>query len=210
VLLASTGLHDLQDHFRLRPGDRWTWSQMQNGTCITSICDYIMTTQISSFKSFRVCAPRYFNSDHCMLIAKLYPGHRQQQRQYIKSKTKYPLPISTGTNSTAKSLFHSICQAKPKTPLQTPKVNDWISAKTYKLICCKAKARKHHSMNRFHRLTKSLQRSLRHDRRRRVKQAATILETLLRENQIRAAYQLLQNWYCVPKPTSTNPTKSEL
>jgi exonuclease III len=50
ALISSMGLHDLRHHYRFKDNLKWTWRQLRNGTNITSVCDYICTTNIKDFK----------------------------------------------------------------------------------------------------------------------------------------------------------------
>ena len=72
-LLASFGLVDLLSHFRQRIRLRHlkAWWQVQKGTFLCSLCDYILVSDLRLFKTVGMRDPRNFASDHFAICAQL-------------------------------------------------------------------------------------------------------------------------------------------
>jgi exonuclease III len=77
ALISSMGLHDLRHHYCFKDNLKWTWRQIRNGLNITSVCDYICTSDIKDFTSIKLKTPASFDSDHQLVLATLRI-HRQQ------------------------------------------------------------------------------------------------------------------------------------
>lgn len=84
-IISTLGLYNLNQHFKQRRNwGNWTWSMRREGKRITSTCDYILSSNLEDFKSFKLKEPRYFESDHRMLIGKIEIETTKNHQKYVK------------------------------------------------------------------------------------------------------------------------------
>jgi hypothetical protein len=91
--LLSRGLIDALAHFRQRRRfrDLCTWRQRHNSSLISSRCDYILLPDCSVLRSAGLQDPRYFSSDHLMVIGKHQGSSHSQGAAYIRGRKAFPL-----------------------------------------------------------------------------------------------------------------------
>ena len=159
--ISLLGLKDLQNHFRLRQNRRWTWRQFREGRRITGICDYILTTSIHGFKYLKIKAPLHFDTDHRMVLTLLELEDKEEHKQYIQSRTRYPFPVDKDSTNPSDILFQEILDNKePTKRIQEKKFEDWISPQSHDLFRQKAKARRYNHTHQLKPLRKLLRQSL--------------------------------------------------
>jgi hypothetical protein len=197
ALISSMGLHDLRHHFRFKDNLKWTWRQLRNDMNITSVCDYIFTTNIKDFKNIKLKTPVDFDSDHQMVLATLRIN-QQQHKCYLRKRTMNPVPLFVeDNNNPAEMLFKEIMAIKQG---QQPKANqqqlqhdkiDWISDQTYNLFCRKAMARRRRQNILARQLGRQVRRSLNDDHQAQIDKVANAAQMHLAQNNPRQAYQFL-------------------
>jgi hypothetical protein len=110
-VITTYGLDDMLNHFQQQKAftHRQTWWQFRDGTLIRSRCDYILGTDRRLFETVSIRDPRYFTSDHYMLIARYLIGPSHSHKLYLKGRKRLPLqPPTKGPLTQANTLFQEV------------------------------------------------------------------------------------------------------
>jgi hypothetical protein len=88
----------------------------RDGKRITGQCDYILAATPTAFRSFKMKDPRYFKSDHRMLVGRLQIESQKRHLQYTKKRTRFVLPVKAEDKKHADRLMEELVEIikKPK------------------------------------------------------------------------------------------------
>ena len=198
--ITEAGLEDMTAHFlpmkRKWGRERRMWSMVRGGEAIRSQTDYMLGTDRSLFRNVAVRDPRY-NSDHYMVVGLLRGVRTREHIRYIAGRQRIPLtppkqPMREDT------LFGDLRRAMPKPHMREQHRNAWISEETWKLVDERVTVRREpRAKTAMQRLGRAIQASLKGDRRRRVEEAGTAVEVLLREDlpNAKEAWRRMKGWY---------------
>ena len=151
------------------------------GKAVRSRTDYILGTDRSLFRNVAVRDPRY-NSYHYMVMGLLRGGTGREHVKYIAGRRKIPLKPPRRPTREDK-LFGDLRRAVPKPQPREQHRNVWISEETWRLVDKRVTMRrKPQAQTGMQRLGRAIQASMKGDRRRRVEEAGTAVETLLQED----------------------------
>ena len=132
-----------------------------------------------------------------MVMGLLRGGTVREHIRYIAGRRRIPLkPPKRPTRED--SLFRDLRRAVPKPQPREQHRNAWISEETWRLVdervTMRRKARARIGMRR---LGRAIQANLKGDRRRRVEEVVSALETLLKEDPTKAkeAWRRVKGWY---------------
>jgi hypothetical protein len=187
----------------------WTWShRRRDGYRDRNVCDYILVQERSHFRSFQVKQP-HFDSDHRLIQAKLYLQPKEEHRNYVSKRTKFPITSPINQQNKADEILKELMETVKSADVQKQsedRKTSWISDETWQLIDQKASARKSGNDERAKEIAKELRRSLNRDRQRRMDKVAEEIESYLTADNPKEAYRKLQGWYKQrsgrpPKPT---------
>ena len=151
------------------------------GKAVRSRTDYILGTDRSFFRTVAVRDPRH-NSDHYMVMVLLRGGTGREHVKYIVGRRRMPLKPPRRPTREDK-LFGDLRRAVPKPQPREQHRNAWISEETWRLLDKRVMMRrKPRARTGMRRLGRAIQASMKGDRRRRVEEAGTTVETLLQED----------------------------
>ena len=154
---------------------------VRGGKAVSSRTDYILGTDHSLFRNVAVRDPHH-NSDHYMVMGLLRCRTGREHVKYIAGRRRVPMkPPRRPTRED--ELFGDIRRAVPKPQPREQHRNVWISEETWRLVDERVTMRrKPRARTGMRRLGRALQASLKGDRRRRVEEAGSEVETLLKED----------------------------
>ena len=169
---------------------------VRGGKAVRSRTNYILGTDRSLFRNVAVQDPRH-NSDHYMVMGLLRGGTGREHVKYIAGRRRIPMkPLKRPTREY--ELFGDLRRAVPKPQPREQHRNAWISKETWRLVDKRVTIkRKPRAQTGIWRLGRAIQASLKGDRRRRVEEAGTAVETLLKEDppNAREAWRRMKGWY---------------
>ena len=179
--------------------ERQTWAMVREGKAVRSRTDYILGTDRSLFRNEAVRDPRH-NSDHYMVMGLLRGGTGWEHAKYIAGRRRIPMkPPKRPTQED--ELFGDLRLAVLKPQPREQHQNAWISEETCRLVDEWVTMRRNpRARTGMRRLGKAIQVSLKGDRRRRVEEAGTAVETLLQEDppNARGVWRRMKGWYSHP------------
>ena len=151
---------------------------VRKGRVVRFRTDYLLGTDRSLFRNVSVRDPRH-NTDHYMVVGHLRSATARDHARYIKGRQK--MLLKPPTEPTRKDdLFDALRRAVPKPHEREKHKNTWISKDTWRLVDERVSARRGTRVReRIRRLGRSIQASLKGDRKRRVGAAGTGVEALL-------------------------------
>jgi hypothetical protein len=203
---------------------RQTWWQIRDSKLIRSRCDYILGTDRRLFTTVSIRDPRYFSSDHYMLIARYLISPTPSHKLYLKGRKRLPLkPPTKGPLSQADTLFQEVkANCPPRHTPTKPNYQNWLSQDTLKLIDTRCSLRRNpqHDRTEARRLTRAINTAIKGDCKHRTEEAGAAIMALLDEDSpldqqvdAKAAYQILQRWYKhmgnrPPQTIQAGPTNS--
>ena len=221
--LATYGLEDMLYHFKQRKAftHRQTWWQFRAGTLIRSRCDYILGTDRRLFETAGLRDPRYFSSDHYMVVARYLIRPTPSHKRYLRGRKRLPLiPPTRGPLTKADTLFQEVKANFPETPPPKPHASkQWLSQATLTLIDTRCSLRRNprHDRAEARRLTRAINASINEDRKRRTEEAGMAIMALLDEEtaldkqaNAKAAYQILKRWYKHIGDRPPKPSRQDL
>ena len=215
--LKMYGMNDISRKFKCRKNKphRWTWQQKREGKKVRAICDYILSGETVEWRNF-VPIDIDFDTDHRLLTAKMTSGGREKYRRYVKMRMKpsvtlFP-PKSKVSNSRDEQNenLRIIKESIEEDQKGKEKKKSWISEKTYGVLRRKVKALRQNDSEKIRQLGKELRRSLRKDRRNRIKETSTRIEEELRKKNVVGAYDILRGWYKKFSGRSERPSLEDL
>ena len=131
-----------------------------------------------------------------LVMGLLRGGTVREHVRYIAGRRRIPLkPPKQPTRGD--SLFEDLRRAVPKPQLREQHRNAWISKETWRLVDKRVTMRrKPRAQTGIRRLGRAIQASLKGDRRRRVEEAGTAVETLVKEDppNAREAWRRMKGW----------------
>jgi exonuclease III len=121
-VITAYGLEDMLHHFQQRKAftHQKTWWQNREGKIIRSRCDYILGTDRRLFETVSIRDPRYFTSDHYMLVACYLISPTPSHKLYLQGRKRLPLqPPTKGPLTQVDMLFQEVKANCPprKSPL---------------------------------------------------------------------------------------------
>ena len=154
---------------------------VRGGKAVRSRTDYILGTDRSLFKNVAVRDPRY-NSDHYMVMGLLRGGTARAHGKYIAGRRKIPMTPPRRPTQEDK-LFGDLRRAVLKPQPREQHRNAWISEETWRLVDKRVTMRrKSRARTGLRKLGQSIQDSMKGDRKRRVEEAGTAVESMLQED----------------------------
>jgi len=202
--LVGKGLVDALAHFRQRSRfrDLRTWKMRRNGIVISSRCDYILIPDCSVLRFAGLRDPRYFSSDHLMVIGEHLGSSHSTGAAYIRGRKAFPLGTPKwGPMSQTDFLFEKVLAqvqvpAQPTLYARPP----WISAETWQRVddMHQHKRRRltvEYSQPKQRALKRKVLQAFATDRKRRTIAAGNHIEHLLASDQLSEAWKGLQAWY---------------
>jgi exonuclease III len=222
ALLATYGLEDLLHHFQQRKPYRArnTWHQSRQGVLYHSRCDYILGTDRRLFEMVGIREPRYFNTDHHMVVGRYLVRPTPSHKLYLRGRKTFPLQRKWGPPTRADSLFQEVKQFLPPTPKQPqPHRPTWLSATTLQAVDARCSLRRnpHHDRTEARRLSRVVNASIKADRKRRTEEAGNAISALLdddapldKQQNAKAAYAILRKWYKHHGDRPPKPSRQDL
>ena len=216
--LVSYGLQDLLYHFvqARRYRNLKTWQQSRQGTTLQSRCDYIMSPDRRYFEWLRIKEPRYFTSDHFMLVARLLIRPTPCHRRYLHGRKKFPIRPPIGPITRADWMFQMVKDQCPPPPrAQARKVRPhWLSPETIQAMDTRCNLRRdpNHDRSIARQLTRRVNALINQDRKKRTEEAGkAIQDALSGETQdLQGAYNILKRWYRHHGDRPQKPTREDL
>ena len=224
--LQSYNLRDIAKNFKSREKKKkyfsWTWRIEREGEKIQSKVDYILSNRDINWKRYSVIDTE-FDSDHRLIVGKLWIDKQLNYRNYLRSRTPPPMRTTTdhtsqSPNPTPDNLLEDLTELSKeerKNMKQIPQQDkSWISERTFTIMRRKTDAKKKGKDEETKRLGKEVRRSLRKDRRNRVARIADQIEEHMEKKDIIGAYDILRHWYSkftgkVPKPSAVKLTETK-
>jgi hypothetical protein len=172
----------------------------------------ILSTSTEDFKAFQIKQPRY-ESDHRLLLGKLKLDKKKYHRTYVRKRTIFPIKIRLEDKNPSDLLMDDLVTLINKPIKENPEYATWISPRSCTLVAAKAEARGCGNTNATKRLSKSLKKSIKTDRKARIEAVAVEIENSLRAGETHKAYKRLRGWYRskpehTPKPTRQDEEKT--
>jgi hypothetical protein len=209
ALIASLGLIDPRQHFRLKNNTKWTWHQYRTNRYVTSECDYILTTNIKDIRNIKIKTPTSYDSDHRLVLVSMHLNVTEHKK-YMRRKTKLPKEALVNNDNPADRIFGDINKAQDKTIKTQENTMDWISEETYNLFRWKTMARKKGQTRNAQRLSRLLKKHLQYDCQQRMTKVAINATTTFEQHDSRMAYHHLKDWYKTRQNKPSNPTNNEM
>jgi len=209
--MASIGVDCIVDNFRLARNHRdgFTWKQMRGSELITSRCDSILADCPRDFTNYQIRSPPGNLSDHDAVVGWLRAGPSRTMRGYAKARKTIPWsPPATLTECDI--LVNQLTGLlDPKHPTARKK-SPWISEDTWKLVDQRAELKRQQAAPEELRAMKDrIRRSLRQDRKERVKKAGEAIENALEGDDLREAWNLAKGWYRQASKKSPRPSHQD-
>ena len=147
-----------------------------------------------------------------MVMGILRVGTVREHVRYIEGRRRIPLkPPKRPTRED--KLFGDLRRAVPKPQPREQHRNAWISEETWRLVDERVTMRrKPRARTGMRRLGRAIQAILKGDRRRRVEEAGTAVETLLKEDPsyAREAWRRMKGWYKAAAKRGLPPAQATL
>ena len=147
-----------------------------------------------------------------MVMGLLRGGTGQEHGKYIARRRRIPMkPPKRPTREDG--LFGNLRRAVPKPQPREQHRNAWISKETWRLVDERLTMRgKPRARTGMRRLGRAIQASLKGDRRRRVEEAGTAVESMLQEDppNARGAWQRMKGWYKAAANRGPPPAQATL
>ena len=195
---------DMGRHFRQRRRrrcrGRWTWRMRRGEKTISSQCDYLMA-RVSTrrrFRRVRLVDPRYHDSDHRAIVARISSGCRRDMQQYRRNRQHFPITLPrNGPRTELESLFEELQSDCEAPPIRDRPANAWISQSTWSLVDRRASMRKSGTLSQQYSriLGRSIRQSLKDDRALRAANVADEVETHLEAGDPKEAWRRIKGWY---------------
>jgi len=181
-------------------GGRWYHSQP----------DYIMAREVDTraFWSVGFQQPRFHDSDHRAVVARILRGRKGSLKKYQRSRQKFPLQLAPlGEQDGVTRLFERLREECKENDLKQQPWNDWILEETWRLIAHRAMLRYagrlcqmggcwlHHQIGA----------ALRKDRRDRTARVGMSIVAKLAGSNIQEAFRHLKGWYRAASETQSKP-----
>jgi Reverse transcriptase (RNA-dependent DNA polymerase) len=217
--LLGRGLIDALAHFRQRRRfrDLCTWRKCRNGSVISSRCDYILLPDCSALRSAGLRDPRYFSSDHLMVVGEHQGSPHSRGAAYIRGRKAFPLGTPKwGPMTQADFLFEKVL-AQVQVPAQPTRFArpPWISDTTWRIVdeLHQHNRRRHtpeFSQPAHRELKRKVQQAFANDRKTRTETAGAHIESLLASEQLSEAWKGLQAWYRHNGDRPPKPVREDL
>jgi len=221
VIMAANwtewGIEDLGSHFRTRRGTRFTtWHQTVEGRTISSLCDFVLTDKRCVFTRLRAAEPRYYDSDHRIVLADMSIVKTRGFRRLLKGKKtpptlpySLPHPILDPLLDTCLTNKHQI---EPNN--QAVDKSTWVSATLMQLYNDRSKLRKlRHTRSRRRRLRlmkKKIRRQIRHDKLAHAESACNKIQAALAAKDLDSAWGWCKAWYKEATFRASRPSPLDL
>ena len=191
----------------------WTWRRWREGRKIQSVCDYILRGESTKWKNFKM-VDMNLDTDHRLIKGQLIPGGKNNYKSYIKKRKSAGVKIfgkdkteeSTETNKLMKELKEAVKTEKQ----QSKKDRSWISERTFKLLREKVKALRNNDQDLIRDKGREVRRSLRQDRRERIRKVSAEIEQKLEKEDIIGAFDTLKHWYKKFSGIALKPLEEDL
>jgi exonuclease III len=214
--LLSRGLVDTLPLFKRRRRDAtWTWRQPRgpDDSEIRSRCDYILSTERNLFTKVAVRDPRHFVSDHFMVMAEMPTAPMSRCTAYLRGRRRTPLQLpKRGPLTRADIKFEAVldmveggvAKRRPRTP--------WISPATWTLVDRRTAMRRapRYDQLLYRCLSRQIKKSIHTDRQNRTTEAGSTIEALLKSNELKEAWGVLQAWYNHAGDRPQKPSRQDL
>jgi hypothetical protein len=217
--LIGRGLIDSLAHFqqRRRFRDLQTWRQRRHNIVISSRCDYILVPDCSALRTAGLRDPRYFSSDHLMVVGEHQGSVHSHGAAYIRGRKAFPLGAPKwGPMSQADYLFEEVL-AQVQVPAREAARHrqPWISDETWRKVdeMHQHNRRRHtpeFSQPRQRVLKRQVQQAFATDRKQRTAAAGVYIENLLANDQLSEAWKGLQAWYRQHGDYPPKPAREDL
>jgi hypothetical protein len=162
----------------------------------------ILSTSTEDLKAFQIKQPRY-ESDHRLLLGKLKLDKKKYHRTFVRKRTISPIKIRPEDKNPSDLLMDDLVTLINKPIKENPEYATWISPRSWTLVAAKAEARGCGNTNTTKRLSKSLKKSIKTDRKARIEAVALEIENSLGAGETHKAYKRLRG--VVPQKTRTPP-----
>ena len=139
----------------------------------------------------------HYNSDHYMVMCLLRGGTAKAHDNYIAGRRKIPMNLQRRPMREDK-LFGDLGRAVLKPQPREQQRNAWISEETWQLVNERVTMRRKPQVQTgLRRLRRAIQASMKGDRKRRVEEAGTAIEGMLKEDppDARGAWRRMKGWY---------------
>ena len=209
---SEVGVSDLLSQFQ--PRRKYfrghTWRQVRDGTPVSSRTDCFLTEGRQDFQSCRLVNPRYFDSDHLMIVGKLFLAPERQHRRYLSERRKPTLrrTVSTLPDHAFEKLVKKVAPPEGRSRARTA----WISKETWDLVDQRAQGRRAGTLvgGQLRELNRLIRKSFKADRKNRAQKAGEAVEAALRDNHVREAWSRLKSWYRCASGRAPKPTRADL
>eukprot|EP00797_Seminavis_robusta_P003406 Sro1211_g252850.1 Reverse transcriptase (RNA-dependent DNA polymerase) (1066) ;mRNA; f:30706-34100 len=217
--LAPYSLEDHLLHFKQRKkhSDYTTWYQYRSTTDKTyrSRCDYILGPDRRLFQWITIKNPRYFTSDHHMLLSWYRTCPAKSHKAYLNGRRKFPLTLpKIGPLTHADTLYERVLAACPQPELQTKKRPQWLAPDTLKSMDTRCALRRNpkHDKTKARQLTREINRLIKRDRKRRTEEAGQRIQSHLEgpTKNLQASYGELKRWYRHLGDRPPKPSRQDL
>ena len=138
--LSSLGLEDTGKRFLQRKNvGIWTWSQVQQGARVRSVCDYILTSPFVRVLTHRIRRVPGCSTDHRLVYVDIPHGGIETQKKRKWGLQRWPVPKAPP--SKLNRTFEAIRKAVPQEETKRSNHDDWISTQTWRSLHEKASLR---------------------------------------------------------------------
>ena len=128
-------------------------------------------------------------------------------KTYRRNHQRFPITLPPGEQDKKTRLFEELkALCDHPDPKQHPR-NDWISAKTWRLVAHRTMLRRTGRLCRLggHRMKRDIWNSLKDNRIARTKRASQSIEAKLRGGDVQEAFRLLKGWYRAATEVEARP-----
>ncbi len=222
TVLATYGFHDLLSHYkqRRRFKHRTTYFQWRDNLnrVIRTRTDYILATDRRLFEYVSIRDPRYFDSDHYMITARLLASPTPSHKGYLRGRRQQPFTRAKENPSQADSLLDTVKAQCPPPKQQHGFTRPcWFSPKTIQLMDTRCALRRNpkHSRTLARQLTRETNASIKIDRPKRCEDAGARIAACFPDDHqesadLQGAYNILQAWYKHSGDRPPKPSRQDL
>jgi hypothetical protein len=149
-----------------------------------------------------------------MILGTLRGASLKVNQRYLRGRQRFPLKQLTRPLSKAATIFEELQLSAGRRENEARRQASWISSETWKLIDSRVAMRhlEGHDRAAIRRLTRSIQASLKAERKRRVTVAGEKVEALLAQEHpdLQGAWNALKGWYWEASDWAPPPSRDTL
>ena len=153
--MSNLGVSDITKLFK-KPKKFWhgcTWRR--NYKNLKSTYDYFFSSDLNNWKNVQYIEPRYFSTDHILLMGVLSIRTKTYHKRYIRRREKLPMTMDKGIMSSLYERYEELIKWVPKIQKRGPESKKyWITRKTWRILDKKAALRNDSIMEKKRRKNK--------------------------------------------------------